>query len=298
MSADRTYLKSADYSVVPTHSAKEALHYLGGLIAGEPLATIDLILLDTKMPGFDGLDACMRIKSMKQFESVPILMIPADTMAGTIQLAYRQGAADYIRKPVVKAELLAKVAMVLKLQEGTDQRAQSEETTLQKSNNQISPTIDVLTDIMNWWSFDELFEQKWALAAQEHRPISLMFFTLENFKAFNDTYGYATGDECLQKIAQVAQETFSQPGQVVARYRGAEFVVQLSGTGPEDAQSMANHLHRAIEALDLGPTVALGAATAHPEKGGGLVQHFLPLPRPSSQPEGIAPQSLLTSFRS
>jgi diguanylate cyclase (GGDEF)-like protein len=168
---------------------------------------------------------------------------------------------------VVKAELLAKVAMVLKLREGADQRIQSEKMTSQKSNNQISPTIDVLTGIMNWWSFDELFEQKWALAAQEHRPISLIFFTLENFKAFNDTYGYATGDECLQKIAQVAQEMFSQPGQVVARYRGAEFVVLLSGTGPEEAKSMAGDLHKAIEALDVGPTVALGAATANPEEG-------------------------------
>ena len=262
-----TYLKSADYSVVPTHSAKEALHYLDGLIAGEPFAPIDLILLDIKMPGFDGLDACTRIKSMKQFESVPILMISADTTAGTIQLAYRRGAVDYIRKPVVKAELLAKVAMVFKLQKGADQRTPSEKMTSQKSNNQISPTIDVLTGIMNWWGFDELFEQKWALATQEHRPISLIFFTLENFKAFNDTYGYATGDECLQKIAQVAQETFSQPSQIVARYRGAEFVVLLYGTGPEDAKSMADNLHKAIESLDLGPIVALGAATAHPEEG-------------------------------
>ncbi len=263
-----TYLKSADYSVVPTHSAKEALRYLDGLIAGEPLVPIDLILLDIKMPGFDGLDACTRIKSMKQFESVPILMISADTTSGTIQLAYRRGAADYIRKPVVKAELLAKVAMVLKLQKSADQRTSSEKMTPQQLNNQISPTIDVLTGIMNWWSFDELFEQKWALAAQEHRPISLIFFTLENFKAFNDTYGYATGDECLQKIAQVAQGTFSRPGQVVARYRGAEFVVLLSGTGQEDAKSMADNLHTAIEALDLGPIVALGAATAHPDEGG------------------------------
>ena len=104
---------------------------------------------------------------------------------------------------------------------------------------------------MNWWSFDELFEQEWRRAAQEHLPISLLFFTLENFKAFNDTYGYITGDECLQKIAHIAQETFAQPGQVVARYRGAEFVTLLFGTGAEDAKPMADHLHKTIEALDL-----------------------------------------------
>lgn len=262
-----TYLKSAAYVVVPTNSAKEALDYLKGLTEGKSLASIDLILLDIKMPGFDGLDACTRIKSMKQFEAVPILMVSADTTPGTIQLAFRRGAVDYIRKPVIKAELLAKVAMVLRLQEDANQRAQSQKMMPQKANIQVPLTIDILTGIMNWWSFDELFELEWVRAAQDHLPISLLFFTLENFKTFNDTYGYLTGDECLQKIAHVAQETFAQPGQVVARYRGAEFVVLLFGTGAEDANPMADHLHKTIEASDLGPTVAVGVATAYPNEG-------------------------------
>lgn len=261
------YLKSADYVVVPTHSAKEALHYLKGLTEGEPLASIDLILLDVKMPGYDGLDACTRIKSMKQFEAVPILMVSADTTSGTIQLAFRRGAVDYIRKPIIKAELLAKVAMVLRIQADTKERAQPQGMTPQNANIQVPLTIDTLTGIMNWWSFDELFEQEWGRAAKEHLPISLLFCTLENFKAFNDTYGYLTGDECLQRIAQIAQETFAKPGQVVARYRGAEFVVLLFGTGAEDAKPMSDHLHNTIEALDLGPTVAVGVATAYPNEG-------------------------------
>ena len=261
-----TYLKSADYAVVSTNSAKEALHYLNKLTEGEPLAEIDLILLDIKMPGFDGLDACNRIKSMKQFQAVPILMISADTTPGTIQLAFRRGAADYIRKPVIKAELLAKVAMVLSIQVDASQQAQSQKMMPQKSNIQVPLTIDILTGIMNGWSFDELFEQEWGRAAQEHLPMSLLFFTLENFKTFNDNYGYLTGDECLQKFAQAAQETFTQPGQVVARYRGAEFVVLLVGTGAEDVKPMKDHFHKTIEALDLGPTVAVGVATAYPNE--------------------------------
>ena len=261
------YLKSAGYVVVPKNSAKEALDYLKGLIEGKPLAPIDLVLLDIKMPGFDGLDACTRIKSMQQFETVPILMVSVDTTPGTIQLAFRRGAVDYIRKPVIKAELLAKVAMVLRIQEDANQRAQSQKMVPQKGNIQVPLTIDILTGIMNWWAFDELFEQEWGRAAQEHLPISLLFVTVGNFKGFNDTYGYTTGDECLQKIAQVAQETFAQPGQVVARFRGAEFVVLLCGTGAEEATPMANHLHNSIEALDLGLIVAVGVATAYPKEG-------------------------------
>ena len=261
------YLKYAGYTVVPTHSAKEAFHYLKRLTEGAPLAPIDLILLDVKMPGLDGLDACRWIKSMKEFEAVPILMVSADTTPGTIQLAFRRGAVDYIRKPVIKAELLAKVAMVLRIQEDANQRAQSQKMAPQKANIQVPLTIDILTGLMNWWSFDELFEREWGRAAQENLPISLLFVTLENFKVFNDTYGYVTGDECLQRIAQAAQETFAQPGQIVARHRGAEFVVLLFGTGAEDAQPMADYLHNTIEALDLGPVVAVGVATAYPNEG-------------------------------
>ncbi|MFI5247088.1 MAG: diguanylate cyclase domain-containing protein [Nitrospirales bacterium] len=260
------YLKSANYTVVTTNSADQALQYLKGVTEGQPLAPIDLILLDVKMPGFDGLDACKRIKSMTQFAAVPILMVSVDTTPGTIQLAFRRGATDYIRKPIIKAELLAKVAMVLRMHEDATQRAQSQKMVPQ-ANTHVPQSIDTLTGIVNWWSFDELFEQEWVRATQDHLPISLLFVTLENFKAFNDTYGYITGDECLQKFAQAAQEMFTQPGQVVARYRGAEFVVLLVGTGAEDAKPLADHLHTTIEALDLGPTVAVGVATAYPHEG-------------------------------
>lgn len=260
------YLKSAKYTVVTTKSAEEALQHLEGLMEGKPLAPIDLILLDVKLPGLDGLDACKRIKAMKSFEAVPILMVSVDTTPGTILLAFKRGAVDYIRKPVIKAELLAKVDMVLRIQEFTTQRAEPQKMILQKANVQVPVSVDILTGIMNWWSFDELFEQEWGRATREHLPMSLLFFAVEKFKAFNDTYGYLTGDECLQKIAQVAQEMFTQPGQVVARYRGAEFVVLLVGTGVEDAKPLADQLHKTIQDLDLGPTVAVGVATTYPSE--------------------------------
>ena len=260
------YLKSAGYKVVSVNSAEEALRYLTGHGEGEPLALIDLILLDVKLPGIDGIDACKQIKAMKQFEEVPILMVSVDTTVGTIQLAFRRGAADYIRKPVIKAELLAKVAMVLKLREDAKSGKATRTMIVQNESVQVPVKIDVLTGIINWWGFEEAFEHGWERAARARLPISLIFFRLEDFKPFNDKYGYQTGDECLQIIAQAAQKTFAQPGQVVARYRGAEFVVMLWGTAANIAETMADRLLEAIEALDLGPTVAVGVATAYPDE--------------------------------
>lgn len=262
-----SYLKAAGYQVVTVESAEAAFQYLARQREDQSPVPIDLILLDIRMPEFDGLDACKRFKAMKSLEDIPILMISADVTPGTIQLAFRRGAVDYLRKPVIKAELLAKVAMVLKIHQDASYRKQPEEATLEKAGVQVPVSMDVLTGIRTWWSFDELFEREWARAAQERHPLSLIFLALEDFKAFNDTYGYLTGDECLQKIAQASQEMFSQPDRIVARYRGAEFVVLLVGTEAEEAKSLAAHLHKTIEALDLGPVVDVGVATSYPQEG-------------------------------
>ena len=53
----------------------------------------------------------------------------------------------------------------------------------------------------------------------------------------------------------------------MARYRGAEFVVLLFGTGTEDSKAMMDHFHKTIEALDVGPAFAVGVATAYPTEG-------------------------------
>src|SRR6476620_1949375 len=98
---------------------------------------------------------CNPIKAIKEFEEIPILMVSVDTTPGTIQLAFRRGAVDYLRKPVIKPELLAKVAMVLRLQKDANQQRPSQ-VVPQKAGVQVTASIDILTGIMNWWSFDEL----------------------------------------------------------------------------------------------------------------------------------------------
>lgn len=269
-----SFLQAAGYDVVTADSMDSTLEYLKGLNAKNPPATIDMILLDVLMPQHDGIEACRRIKALKQFHDVPVLMISGEAAPGNVQLAYNQGAIDYIRKPVIRSELLARVALVSKLQEEIklrkEQAKQLQELTqqLEAANQRLQGLsgVDGLTELMNWGRFDELFEQEWKRAARENFPISLIFFALDDFKAFNETYGYLTGDECLQRTATAARETLGHPGHVVARYRGAEFVAMLPGMGEEDTTHLAELLRKTIEALDLGITLVLGVATGHPNE--------------------------------
>ena len=59
-----------------------------------------LVLLDIQMPGIDGYETCRRIKSMKAFESIPIIFISALTETDKITKAFEAGGQDYITNPL------------------------------------------------------------------------------------------------------------------------------------------------------------------------------------------------------
>ncbi len=81
----------------------------------------DLILMDIQMPGIDGYETCRRIKSMSQFESIPIIFLSALTETADIAKAFEAGGQDYITKPFKEQEVTTKVRMHLKMHEYQEQ---------------------------------------------------------------------------------------------------------------------------------------------------------------------------------
>ncbi len=79
----------------------------------------DLILLDIMMPGIDGYDLCQRIR---EFSQVPIIMLTAkDSEQDTIE-GLDVGADDYITKPFLSKELLARIRASLRRTRLWDER--------------------------------------------------------------------------------------------------------------------------------------------------------------------------------
>lgn len=74
----------------------------------------DLIILDLMLPDMDGIDICKQLKSIKEYKSIPIIMLTAkqDEMDKIIGL--EMGADDYITKPFSPRELVARVKAVLR----------------------------------------------------------------------------------------------------------------------------------------------------------------------------------------
>ena len=97
-------LQANGYEVLTAQNGQAAIELAA---SEEP----DLVLLDVKMPGIDGYKACRRIR---EFSSVPIIMLTALAQEADKVKGLDTGADDYVTKPFSANELLARVRAVLR----------------------------------------------------------------------------------------------------------------------------------------------------------------------------------------
>lgn len=77
----------------------------------------DLVLLDVMMPGMNGLEVCRTLVNTPITKDIPVILVTAKTEAEGTREGLQAGAFDYIRKPVNKVELLARINSALKVRE-------------------------------------------------------------------------------------------------------------------------------------------------------------------------------------
>jgi CheY-like chemotaxis protein len=75
----------------------------------------DAILLDVMMPNLDGLSACAAIRTEPATAHIPIVMVTTRGEETNIETAFRNGANDYVTKPINGLELLSKLSNILGL---------------------------------------------------------------------------------------------------------------------------------------------------------------------------------------
>ena len=97
------------YDVVVAHDGVEALQILS-----KEYNSINLILLDVMMPNMDGWDTLKAIRTNKNTKYIPVIMITAVSEEHKIVSGLKIGADDYIVKPFVLPNLLARIEAVLR----------------------------------------------------------------------------------------------------------------------------------------------------------------------------------------
>jgi diguanylate cyclase (GGDEF)-like protein/PAS domain S-box-containing protein len=137
---------------------------------------------------------------------------------------------------------------------------------------QLSST-DGLTLIANRRYFDESLEREWRRAIRKKSELSLVMVDIDYFKAFNDTYGHLSGDQCIKNVAQVLHSSIHRSGDLAARFGGEEFIILLPDTDILGATKVARIIRATVEALEIPHsgssindyvTVSVGVATIKP----------------------------------
>jgi len=103
--------------------------------------------------------------------------------------------------------------------------------------------LDHLTGVLNRRGFEA--SVKLSLSEAGTRTASLIICDLDDFKSVNDTYGHVVGDQLLQRIASILQQS-TRKQDIVGRVGGEEFAIFLPDTPPTKAFEHAEHLRSAI----------------------------------------------------
>jgi diguanylate cyclase (GGDEF)-like protein len=129
-------------------------------------------------------------------------------------------------------------------------------------------THDSLTGVYNRRRFDEKLTEYTLLFRRTGRPFSLLLIDADHFKRINDTHGHAVGDEVLQQLAQLIQNSL-RTTDFVARYGGEEFAVLLPEIAkPDTPEVVAEKIRAAVAEAEFpvvgNVTVSIGVGLADP----------------------------------
>lgn len=127
---------------------------------------------------------------------------------------------------------------------------------------------DGLTGLYNHRQFQQALREQLARANRYEKPLSLLMFDIDNFKAFNDTFGHPAGDRALVTVAGILRNAFRE-GDLLFRYGGEEFAALLPETTLEEAflvadrarSAVAETAPRLLNEMPTNLTVSVGVAT-------------------------------------
>jgi len=173
----------------------------------------DCVILDVMMPELDGYRVCRELRSDPRTSQAAIIMLTAKTLSADKIEGFSSGADDYIAKPFDPPELVARVKSTVRRRR--EMRETSPLTGL-PGNFAISRELEVRLD-------------------EDPQHFAVIHADLDNFKAYNDRYGFVRGDQAIQFLAQTLRDALDgERNCFVGHIGGDDFVVLCDEARAED----------------------------------------------------------------
>jgi diguanylate cyclase (GGDEF)-like protein len=186
-------LEGAGYSVIVATTGEEALK----LVREE---NPDLIILDIVMPDIDGFQICEILRSQYRTSHIPIIFLSAMRGVEDKIKGFNIGADDFLTKPFVSGELLARVNSIL----------------IKNSALKLSSPLTGLPGNVS-------IRRETARRIANGADYSWIYLDLDNFKEYNDHYGFLQGDTVIQFISEVMIQALEEKG------NGNDFLGHIGG---------------------------------------------------------------------
>ena len=185
------------------------------------------LIVNVSMPGIGGFDMCRMIRAMPRWHDLPILLVGERMDPETRIAAFRSGADDYLLKPPIREELLARLQVRIERLRLLQEQA----------------SVDMLTGLLTRRAFLQRMNARLSEVRRASRSLALGLIDLDQFKHVNDTYGHVAGDRVLSGLGRLLANRFRMED-VRARWGGEEFVVALVD---EDSHTAGRVLQRTLD---------------------------------------------------
>jgi diguanylate cyclase (GGDEF)-like protein len=190
----------------------------------------DLVLLDMRMPEMSGVEVVRWMRKNYRTASVPVIFLTARVGQQERLDGLLAGANDYITKPYEKDELLTRIRNTLDLQ---------------RMQRQASP----LTGLPGNQAIEDVLADRIARGVS----FAFLYVDVDNFKSYNDYYGYQRGDHAICRLADAmckALEAITGGSGFVGHVGGDDFVALTEvGHGRGLAEDIVLRFDRMVPAL-------------------------------------------------
>lgn len=242
-------LQEQGYDVISTTNGKEALEQID-------LNSPDLIILDVEMPVMDGYETMKRLKASSQTSNIPVIFHTTLTKAEVIKKLFELGASDYISKPFVPEELLARIEKEIK--------AINLQKLLKEKMSKLAEALstDPLTRLHNKMHMISVINSKLKrLKAEKRGVFSLVYIDIDRFNDFTKVHGIIPAESAIKKVAMILKRTIRDKD-TLAHWNGDVFMILCPQIVKEELDTMAkkirDHIGKApFSGTNLTSTIAM-----------------------------------------